>query len=195
MKVLPNSELEILSTALHYLHMTELKDLCKKLKLPTFGKKGEIIRRICRYLKDGTILQKPIIPEISKAKNLKSKLTPSSLILKGSYKNDDATRKFMKTLVGNHFHFTAFGQEWIQNRWMRGNPPNYSEFAAFWKLEYEERKKRKASPKQEWAYLNFIQTYGKKYGTATQQEIVKAWEQERKKQKGKVLQILKSKGS
>ncbi|MEZ5315473.1 MAG: DUF6434 domain-containing protein [Chlamydiales bacterium] len=183
MKTLSASKVGMLKNALHYMHMSELKELCQKLALPERGKKGEIIQRICCYLEDGTVLKQPQIPSASKAqKNTRYPLAPSTLILHGNYKNDEKTRKFMKSLVGNHFHFTAFGQDWIKNRWIEGNPPTYAEFAQFWQNEHLNRQQRKANPKQEWAYLNFMQKYSDKYPKASQKEITAAWERERGKQ-------------
>jgi hypothetical protein len=191
-KNLPKKETEILSKSLHYLFMGELKDICKNLSLPTNGKKGEIIQRILVFLSEGTVLKTPKFPEASIAeKNQTYPLKPKTLILHCSYKNDDATRNFMKKLVGPHFHFTAFGQDWIKQCWLESKPPTYQQFAEFWEEEYQSRKGKKASPKQEWAYLNFVQSYLKKQPNSTHEKIAQEWEKERSKQKKLAITILK----
>jgi hypothetical protein len=179
---LNEKDLELLQGALHYLHMSELKMACASLKLPFQGQKGEIIQCIMTFLRTGEVIKSPPLPEVSKAKNMLSTLSPKSLILSGSYKNDLPTRTFLKTLVGDHFHFTAFGQDWIKNRWRNGNPPTYAEFASFWEKEYEQRKTRKATPKKEWAYINFLQQYGQKNPSFSKQHFLKEWERYRTQQ-------------
>ncbi len=62
------------------------------------------------------------------------------MILKGSYKNDLKTRLFFKNIVGDHFHFTAFGIDWINEKWMEGNPPTYRDYATMWQSEVDRRK-------------------------------------------------------
>jgi hypothetical protein len=182
------SELNVLKEALHYMHVEELKEICKKLSLSTKGKKGDLIENIYLFLKDGSLRKEVIIPSISKTKQGKTyPLHSTTLILKGSYKNDTVTRVFMKSLVGEHFHFTAFGQDWILKRWIEGNPPTYREFALFWEKEYLARKQRKATPKQEWAYLNFIQNNPE----MKKEDLASKWEKERTKQCLKAIQLIK----
>ena|SRR5581483_10482568 len=181
----------VLEEALYYLHVEELKDILERLNLPTSGKKGEIILRILTFVKEGVITKKPAIPKASQAQAGTSyPLHPKTLILHGSYKNDAVTRQFMKTLIGEHFHFTAFGQDWIKERWLKAKPPTYADFAAFWQKEWDARKKRKKMPKQEWVFLNFIQRYMKEYPKAPQKEMTKAWEKERKAQVEKAYRII-----
>lgn len=191
MKHLSAKDLKTLSVALYYLHVSELKEICSKLKLPANGKKGEIIQRILTFLKVGKVIKTPQLPEISKAKKGKTyPLSPKTLILHGAYKNDLKTRKFMKKLVGSHFHFTAFGQDWIKEKWFRGDPPTYMEFAEFWQKEHLARKEKKAKPKEEWAYLTFIQRYLKKRPKGSKAKIAFEWEKERSAQKEKAEEVL-----
>jgi len=97
---------------------------------------------------------------------------------------------FFKKLIGQHFHFTAFGQDWILSRWREGNPPTYSEFAKFWQEEYLRREKSEANPKKEWAYLNFIRQFHKEYPDASKQDITKEWERKRKEKFKQAKSIL-----
>ena len=114
MKKISSSEQKQLSLSLNFLLMSELKQICKKLKLPTTGKKGEIVLRILTFVKDGKVITSTKLPEASIAKKgTKYVLSERSKILKGAYINNDETRIFMKKLVGSHFHFTAFGQQWL----------------------------------------------------------------------------------
>ena len=108
-------------------------------------------------------------------------LDGQTYILFGAYKNDLKTRLFMKKLVGEHFHFTAFGQDWMKKKWYDGKPPTYAEFAAYWSAEYLKRKQGMTQPKDEWAYIKFIKEYIRKNPNATKEEILQKWFVIRKK--------------
>lgn len=100
-------------------------------------------------------------------------------MLKGSFKNDLKTRMFLKELIGNYFHYTAYGIDWIKDRWMQGLPPTYEQFAAYWQNEYLARKTTKAALKPEWAYLNFLDRYQKHHPTGSKKDAIVAWNIER----------------
>lgn len=191
-KKLSEKEKAELFDALHYMNMSELKDICIQYGLPAEGKKVNRIERIIHYLKTGNILKMPAIPEVSKAKPKTSyPLKAETLILKGSFKNDLKTRKFFKSLIGEHFHYTAFGIDWIEEKWRKGKPPTYAEFAKFWQKEYLHRKNSKANPKREWAYLSFIQRYQAAHPQASKKEITEQWENVRLNHVRKVKALLR----
>lgn len=190
--VLNDQEIVTLTQALQYLNMAELAQICKLFAVPDDGKKGAVIERIVAFVKTGEILKKPVMPAVSKGKKgSEAKLEPDERILYGVYKNDARTRAFFKKLIGEHFHFTAFGVDWIHKRWMAGNPPTYAEYAAFWQTEYTVRKKQKAMPKEEWAYISFIQRFVEEYPEASKAVITDAWHKERQKQVEAVKKLLK----
>jgi hypothetical protein len=182
-----------LKEAIFYMNMSELKQACINLNLSHSGMKLDRIRRILAFIEKGEVIKTKALPSISKAKKKEIyPLAPTTRILSGNYKNDLKTRLFMKKLVGPHFHFTAFGQDWMRKRWMAGDPPTYAEFAVYWQKEYESRKNKKATPKQEWAYLNFIQRYLKKHPKASRCEITEKWEEVRETKAKKAQSILDS---
>jgi len=170
--------------ALAHLHVAELKTQLEKLNLSSKGfNKKELIDRLVLFVGTGRRCDSRIIPNISKAK--KGSFYPiqsQSLMLYGAYKNDYATRDFFKQLIGEHFHFTAYGIDWLRERWLAGTPPTYAEFAQEWQDEYTRNKYQKRSPKQEWAYIRFAQDYIKKFPQAARDEITKAWEMQRHEQ-------------
>lgn len=107
-----NKQIKELSESLNYLKTEELKEILKKYGLPLSGKKGELIERLLAYAKGKKNPKSQIIPSFSIAKRGHSyPLKKTTLILKGSYKNDSDTRAFFKKIIGDHFHFTAFGQD------------------------------------------------------------------------------------
>ena len=190
-KFLSDSELLILEKSLFYLKMNELRKICLEFKISNKETKVKLIKKILLYAKTGKITASPKMPKNSIAnKSQHYPLKPETYILYRSYKNDYATRVFFKSIIGNHFHFTAFGIDWINKLWMDGNPPTYLEFATFWQKEYERRKIKKDPAKKEWAYINFVQDYIKKYSEASREEILNAWNKEREKHLKYVGKIL-----
>lgn len=188
---LTQAQRKTLFDAFNYMKMGEIKVFCNNYGIATSGKKGQLLDRLKHYLLTGEMLQPKVIPAISKAKPEKDyPLKSSTLILQGAYKNDLRTRIFFKKLIGEHFHFTAFGQDWIMNQWQQGKPPTYIEFATAWQKEYLKRKKAKANPKKEWAYLNFLQRYQKKHPKSSKKELALAWEAERQKYAKKAINVL-----
>ncbi len=180
---LANEEAIGLRTALLFLHVAELREWCEKLSLPSHGKKGMLVGRIIHFLTTGQVIKEVPIPQIARAqRGVSYPLLPSMLMLKGAYKNDLATRQFFKKLVGDQFHFTAFGIDWLNERWQVGNPPTYQEFADMWKKEYARRKEEGTTPKEEWAYITFVQTALGKDPHLSHAEIIHAWKDERDRQ-------------
>ena len=177
--------------ALLYFNMKELKDICKHFSLPAQGEKIKLIEYIQMYFATGKTAQIQEIPAISKAKSkVNYPLAPQTLMLKGSFKNDLKTRIFLKTLIGNHFHYTAFGIDWIKEQWMQGQPPTYAQFAIYWQAEYQARQTTKAPMKVEWAYLNFLDRYQQAHPTASKAQAIAAWKIEREKYVQKYMPLI-----
>jgi hypothetical protein len=184
--------MSVLRTALNHMNMNELKGACQMLGIIPAGKKGDIIRGISSFVRNG---KKPTAQTIPRNCRTHPKgvfpLKPQTPIPFGSFKNNDVTREFLKSLVGQHFHFTAFGQYWIRNRWMKGKPPTYAEFARAWQKEYLRRRAlQTARPKKEWAYLNFVQRFVKKSPTTSLNELANEWKKLRASQAALAKQIL-----
>jgi hypothetical protein len=184
-------QLILLKQALNFLHIDELQHICTQLSLPIKGKKALIIAAILHFVETGKSMTKIQIPNISYAKKGQTyPLHPDTLILKRAYKNDLKTRLFFKQLIGEYFHFTAFGIDWLNECWINGNPPTYQEFADMWSKEYQRRKQFGSTPKEEWAYINFAQKFAHDHKNASHQAIIQAWKIERIKQKEIVKDIL-----
>ncbi len=163
---------------MYYLNMAELRELCTTFRLPKKGKKAHLIDVIKTYLLTGEILKETPIPEVSCGKG-PAVLQADELVLFGSYKNDLRTRIFLKTLVGNHFHYTAWGLDWLRSRWEEGNPPTYQEFADAWQGNYVATQVQKHPPKQEWALIRFCLAYAEKHPEASRAEVIQAWKEVR----------------
>lgn len=191
MKEITKIEISTLYQALFYLNINQLKDLCKQLKIQPHGEKIDLIENIQQFITTGKPTTAPIIPTVSKAQPKKIyPLAADTLILQGAFKNDLKTRVFLKKLIGDHFHYTAFGIDWIKAQWLIGTPPTYQQFATYWQQEYTHRQKEKPAMKPEWAYLNFLDQYKKDLPYASKAEAIYAWKIYQQKQVDIVQKIL-----
>lgn len=191
MKQLTEIEKSTLYKALFYLSVSELKSLCTKLAIQPHGEKIDLIENIQQFITTGKPTTAPIMPSSSKAQSKKNyPLAPETLILYGNFKNDLKTRIFLKSLIGNHFHYTAFGIDWIKTHWLAGTPPTYQQFANYWQQEFSHRQIEKPAMKPEWAYLNFVDQYKKDLPYASKTETIYAWKIYREKQVNLVKKIL-----
>lgn len=190
--LLSEKEQAVLQDALHYMKMAELKKAARMLGLPDKGKKAHLIDTILIFIKNGQIIEVPQIPAQSRARSHPIQpLAPSSLMLYGEYKNDLNTRNFFKKLIGQHFHFTAFGIDWLNERWLKGDPPTYQQLADFWQEEYAQRKKEKPQPKDEWMFIRFMQKMEKENPGARKDDLLDAWKQLQEQKKNEGFQLLK----
>lgn len=183
----------LLNDALYYLKMKELQKASVLLSLPANGKKIELITRITTFVKTGKIIQLPSMPANSEAKNHPPQsLSVKALMLYGGYKNDAKTRAFFKTLIGQHFHFTAFGVDWLNEQWFKGAPPTYQAFANYWTQETERRKQTKVKPKDEWKLINFLQQMQKSDAHLSQKALMSQWKQLQADKAALAFEILES---
>lgn len=190
--LLTEQEQSVLHDALHYMKMAELKKACQILSFSDKGKKAELIKRIMAFIQTGIVETLPKIPAQSCAKNYPIQpLDPSSLMLYGGYKNDLETRDFFKKLIGSHFHFTAFGIDWLNERWLQGNTPTYQEFADYWIQESARRKREKPKPKDEWMFIRFMQHMEKVEPQALKDDLMHAWKERQAKKAQEAYQLLK----
>jgi hypothetical protein len=168
---------ELLRELLAHMHIAELKETLLSLRLSPIGfNKQELIDRLVHFKRAGVELAPQEIPLISKGRSgHEVPIKPEAIMLYRVYKNDHATRGFFRKLIGQHFHFTAYGIDWLREQWIAGKPPTYAEFAHEWQSEYERNKIEKRPAKQEWAYIRFVQEYGLIHPEAKNSEINDAW--------------------
>lgn len=183
MSQLTLQEQNLLLDALHYMKMAELKAACLRLNLPNTGNKAFIISKIMLFVQTGQTKTEPKIPSQSMAKYQPfQSLSPTSLMLYGDYKNDLKRRDFFKLLIGPHFHFTAFGIDWLNARWLAGQPPTYQEFATYWVDQYQQRQLIQAPPKAEWAFIRFLQRILKEQPNVSKSAMLNTWKAEQARQ-------------
>lgn len=182
---------EQLQESLPFLHREELRLICQRYALSIKGSKPQLVQRILHFTQTGKEVEEKKIPLISRAKKgANASVHPKALMLYGNYKNDLKTRLFFKEIIGEHFHFTAFGIDWLRERWLTGRPPTYEEFAQMWKSDFKKREQQKPNPKKEWAYICFTQRFLKMNPQANRQELLKAWHAERERHKKIIFGLL-----
>ena len=190
--LLTEDDFSLLYDAIYYMKIAELRESCSVLSIPESGVKKELINRIMKYLRTGYIEKIKEIPSSSRAKNFPPQLLKAdSWMLYGSYKNDLKTRQLFKSLIGPQFHFTAFGIDWLNERWLRGKPPTYQEFADYWMSETERRIHEKPKAKKEWAYINFFQDAKNKKSYNSKTDMILAWKKLRAEKVAIAKEIIK----
>lgn len=176
------SELNFL--AIWYLTLSDLKSICKIFKI-SHGTKRFMVENIISFHVHGKEVEKQKIPEVSRGKKTNTAPEPNDLMLYGRYKNDRPTLAFFKKLVGSHFHYTAYGIDYLNECWYAGNPPTYAEFAEWWSQE----SKKEREPKQEWQYIKFCKTLDPGLSRAEQNAAWKAVYEENKKRVKDALKL------
>ena len=182
MKTISKKAVIELEEALSHMHVSELKTTLERLQLSTKAfNKEELINRLAHYAATGKELKPMTIPLSSRAKKgVSYPLDKNTPMLHGSYKNDLKTRLFFKSIIGDHFHFTAQGIDWLRTQWLQSKTPTYNEFAQEWMAEYKRNQQEKRAPKREWAYIRFTQKHLKSYPDASKKELLDAWNNQRK---------------
>ncbi len=176
---------------LYYLSVGELKTVCMCLGLSKKGGKGDLIVRIMTFLKTKEVVDLTPFPESSCVEREKTyPLHPLTEIRFGNFKNDLRTRRFLKSMIGPHFHYTAAGIDWIKAQWRAGTPPTYAQYAAFWKADFNRKQEGISELKPEWAYLTFVRDYMAAHPDASKLEIDAAWDTTRALEAQKILELL-----
>ena len=185
-------DIDQLKVSVLFLKVGELREYLIKLGIPKEGKKIFLIEKLIHFLETGRIKKESPIPNKSRSKRGEEYiLHPKTLILKGAYKNDAVTRDFFKSLIGEHFHFTARGIDWINEKWLSGAPPTYQQYADMWQKAYENRGSAGPSPKEEWALINFSLKFIDEHPEASRVVIMDAWKKERGRNCRIIAEILK----
>ena len=171
--------------SLLFLIMSELRDICIKLNINSKGTKQALINNIC-YFKEHNKEAKPITPIASVKNTAQQYITAENFMIKGIYKNSKCARLFFQKIIGEKFHFTAFGIDWLNDRCAANNSPTYKEFSDMW----IEQINIKRQPKEEWQYIIYVQNFLINKPNATRDELLNGWQNERMKHKQIIEDLL-----
>lgn len=171
--------------SIYYLKVDELKRVCGRLGLAQTGSKAELIQSVFKFygLKEKTLLPKSF-------EKYAGKLSQETHILPGYYSNGQKSREIFKQLIGDHFHFTTYGMNWIKSQWVDEKYPTYKQFARFWQSEYDRRKSGESFKSADTnARVRFFRA--KKGLGLSKDELEALWQKERKRNKAIVMRIIK----
>lgn len=141
-----------------YWYKNELMKFCASHDIPTHGMKHELCVRIEQFLKTGTVPKKKPSNKPAFSFQRTGPLTLSTPVDE-TYRCNEETREFFKSIIGSHFHFTAHLQAYIKANRDRGL--TYSNLAEEWQAEFERRKDKnyKAPIMKTWEYNQFTRDF------------------------------------
>ena len=193
---LKTDAVQSLSGSLWYLHLDEIKDICRnRFKIPENGTKAWVVHRILHFIhSDGKeILVYPDIPDHCYARFHKPQVYSldadgNNLMLKGSFNRGKKLKDyFIKLTENKNFYFSYRSTTWLQYRWVQGQPPTYKEFAEFF---LKECLKAINMDLPECCYLRFISAQNQASAFSSRKELMALWHSERSRHKEKVLQTI-----
>ena len=125
-----------------YWYKKELVEFCKQNKLKTTGRKPELTERISYFLQNGCP------PKTNNLKSPTNKKTIQALPrsidepIPENYTSSELYRAYFKSIIGDHFHFTAYMMKYIKN-----NPGiTFRQYTNEWQAEHERRKDKNYKP-------------------------------------------------
>ncbi|GAA4462955.1 hypothetical protein GCM10023189_40320 [Nibrella saemangeumensis] len=141
-----------------YWYKEELIKFCATHGIPVSGMKHELYERIEEFLRTGKVKKEKLARKIAAATIRTSPLTLDTLVNE-TYRCNNETRNFFKSVIGAHFHFTAHLQAFLKAN--RDCGLTYGDLAKEWEAEYERRKDKsyKAPIMKTWEYNQFTRDY------------------------------------
>jgi SAP domain-containing new25/Domain of unknown function (DUF6434) len=161
----------------HYWYRDELARFCRSRRLPASGSKQELIARVEAFLQGQ---EQPATPvRRGRAAERTGPITLATPVT-GAFKSDAETRAFFKSVIGEHFHFTAHMQAYRRERMRSGEPLTYGDLAREWVAERERRATAgyRSGIAPTWQYNQFVRDFmadGNRKGGASFADAAKAW--------------------
>jgi hypothetical protein len=143
----------------HYWYRDELAAFCRSQRLPASGPKHELVARVEAFLCGD---EPP--PVVVRPRGGSHRITgPISVDtpVTDAFKSDAVTRAFFKSVIGEHFHFTAHMQAYRRAKMQAGEPLTYGDLAREWLAE----RRRRAEPGYRsaiaptWQYNRFVRDF------------------------------------
>jgi len=161
-----------------YYEKDELVAFCRKNGLKTTGQKLEIKARIEHFLKTGKPIQESSIKNNKQTKNIEQAL-PKSIDeeIPSNYTSSELYRKYFKSVIGPHFHFTAY-----MMKYMKEHPKmTFKNYVNEWLAEYERRKDKSYKPKimKSCEYNQYIRDFFSDNPTHKLKEAILCWKYKR----------------
>ncbi|MEU5633650.1 DUF6434 domain-containing protein [Streptomyces rishiriensis] len=145
----------------YYWYRDELAAFCRANGLASSGQKHELILRVEAFLTGAGPK-----PEASPARTRPARaprtgpITPDTPVGE-DFRCNAETRAFFKSVIGDHFHFTAHIQRYRRERQRAGTPLTYGDLAREWVAEHERRKEKgyQSVIAPTWQYNQFVRDF------------------------------------
>ncbi|OGC14012.1 hypothetical protein A2290_02350 [candidate division WOR-1 bacterium RIFOXYB2_FULL_36_35] len=160
-----------------YFEKDELVNFCRDNGLKITGQKLDIKARVENFLKTGESHQAPI-ENNKKTKEIKQ--TPPKSIneeIPDNYTSSELYRKYFKSVIGPHFHFTAY-----MMKHMKEHPKmTFKDYINEWIAEYERRKDKSYKPQimKSCEYNQYIRDFFSDNPTRKLKEAIQCWKYKR----------------
>ncbi|MCD4670004.1 MAG: SAP domain-containing protein [Actinomycetia bacterium] len=151
----------------------ELVTFCREIGINNSGGKIDIADKIAGYLKTGKIESK----NTGKDKKIKKGIQkiPESIndVIPDNYSSSQLFREYFESIIGQHFHFTAYMAKYIKNH----SGITFKEYINEWCAEYERRKNKNYKPEimKSCEYNQYIRDFFKDNPDKTRGEAIKYW--------------------
>jgi len=164
---LTSAEQRDLLADLNYLNMGEIKQICKRHKIPYWivletgegkrrktsdlDRKGVVLKRIRQFLESGVIPKETCFSaEVVRMGSFPKKVAADDRLLYGQYqKKNRSMMALLRELTEGEFKNGAIARILAREFWTAGRAPTFREFAAEWQKARREHE----SPNPEWAFL------------------------------------------
>ena len=151
----------------------ELVTFCREIGINSSGGKIDIANKIEVYLRTGKIERKRT-SKIGKTKKGIQKI-PENIndAIPDNYTSSQLFREYFKSIIGQHFHFTAYMAKYIKD-----HPGiTFKEYADEWCAEYERRKNKNYQPKimKSCEYNQYMRDFFKDNPDRTRADAIKYW--------------------
>lgn len=151
----------------------ELVDFCRGIGINRSGGKIDIANRINEYLRTGKIESKNPIKGGKNKKGIQK--TPENIneVIPDNYTSSQLFREYFESIIGQHFHFTAYMAKYIKDH----SGITSKEYINEWCAEYERRKNKNYKPKimKSCEYNQYIRDFFKDNPDKTRDEAIKYW--------------------
>ncbi len=151
----------------------ELVSFCRKIGINCSGGKIEIANRIVKYLKTGKIEKKNTNKNRGTKKGIQRIPKNINEVIPDNYSSSQLFKKYFKSIIGQHFHFTAYMAKYMKDR----PEITFKRYINEWQAEYKRRKDKNYHPKimRSCEYNQYIRDFFKDNPKRTRVDAIKYW--------------------
>ena len=156
-----------------YWMKAELVAFCRKIGISGSGGKIEIAGRIEKYLKGGKIETKKIGKGGKKREGIQRIPESINELIPDNYSSSQLFREYFESIIGQHFHFTAYMMQYIKDHL----GITFKEYVDEWQAEHERRKNKNYKPKimKSCEYNQYTRDFFKDNPDKTRKEAIRHW--------------------